>query len=96
MSRAHLTLEERIGIEVFCTHGHDCRTIAACPGPPPQYHFQQAAPGQLQIRPNPTPAPGLLVTGPEKDGQGCAAPTDAAGGKAGTAGTEAACPGVSI
>lgn len=26
-----------------------CRDIAGCPGPPPQHHFQQAAPGQLQI-----------------------------------------------
>ncbi len=35
MSRSHLILAERIGIEVFVAMGMSCRTIAACPGPPP-------------------------------------------------------------
>lgn len=33
----------------ICSLGMSCRDIAGCPGPPPQHHFQQAAPGQLQI-----------------------------------------------
>lgn len=44
MSRSHLILAERIGIEVFVAMGMSCRTIAACLGPPPQHHFPGAAP----------------------------------------------------
>lgn len=62
MSRAHLTLEERIGIEVFAHMGMIAEQLP--PALARHHHFRQAAPGQLQIRPNPAPAPGLLIAAP--------------------------------
>lgn len=68
MSCVHPSLAEGVGIEaVALSHGMSCRTLAACLGPPPQHHFQHAALGQRQIRPNPAVMPGLLITGPEKE-----------------------------
>ena len=116
MSRSHLILAERIGIEVFVAMGMSCRTIAACPGPPPQHHFPGAArphaplrsgrPNGLRavcgwtiqrikawapvgdhlpagsLRPHCLAMPTAVI---------CAAPTDAAGGKAGAAGADPGC-----
>ena len=64
MSRSHLILAERIGIEVICSHGHELPNNCCLPWPATTAPFPARC---ARAAPNPAVMPGLLITGLEKE-----------------------------